>query len=234
MTGTARADRIGGCRGVMRLHALACWLAPVFALGLAGKAAGAPATVGLGVGYDVPAVPISEELSIDRGDPLGVTLTVPVIVGWLRVEPQLAWTSLRRGYGVPPAGEEDCPGLMDCWAEAGETQRTLLALAVGPAWSIGSRARIWAGPWSGLTFRDTSDGVRRDWSLGATVGGEFFLADHISFGLDVRGTYTSVDAGGPLTRTRYRDLGGLHTEVEFARGWTAGVDGVAAFRLYVN
>jgi hypothetical protein len=209
------------------------WLALVCALGLAGEASAAPVTVGLGIGADVPGVPIASELTIDRGDPLGIALSVPVLVGHLRVEPQLAYSGIAHAYGVPPAGKQGpCPGLMKCTAEAVEGGRAMASLAIGPAWSVGEKGRMWAGPWGGLIFRASTVG-QRDWSLGASVGGEFFLADGFSFGLDVRAAFTSVESGIERTDTTYT-VTPHESETVVESGWTVGVDGLAAFRFYLN
>lgn len=220
-----------------RRPALLRWTVLACALGLAGEASAAPVTVGVGLGYDVPAVPIASTLTIDRGDPLGFALTVPVLVGALRLEPQLAWTAFGHAYGAPPPGPYPrCPGLMECGTvETYESQRVVAGLAAGPSWSLGDRGRLWVGPWGGTTFRWADDAVRQDWSLGANLGGEWFLQpDRFSFGLDLRATYTSVEAGGTQTTSTSYGPRGWQSYNDFDRGWTAGVDGVAAFRIYLN
>lgn len=223
----ASSGRLGS---LVRGTVLAC------GLGLADDAAAAPVTVGVGLGYDVPAVPIANALTIDRGDSLGVALTLPVLVGGLRLEPQLTWTSLGHAYGTPPPGSyPDCPGLMACTVETVETQRVVAGLTIGPSWSVGDRGRLWVGPWGGTTFRWSGDAVYQDWSLGANLGGEWFLQpDRFSFGLDLRATYTSVEAGGTQTTSTSYGRWGWQSYNDFDRGWTADFDAVAAFRLYLN
>jgi hypothetical protein len=239
MTETAAAVPDGARRPTpihRRLGSVARWAVLVGALVLAGPAAAAPVTVGIGVGADLPGVPVASELTIDRGDPLGVVLTVPVLVGHFRAEPQLAWSGADREYGMPPAGHDGCSrSLVGCSSTGFETGRTAASLTIGPAWSVGERGRLWAGPWGGLTWRLAS-GSQRDWSLGASVGGELLAPDGFSFGFDLRVGYTSVTSGGSLTRTYVPTNGGFTADIynQFDRGWTVEVDGLLALRYYLN
>jgi hypothetical protein len=185
-------------------------------------------TVGFGLGLDLPSATLAEHVDYGR-DPTTVFIEAPLVLGRLRLAPEL-------GFGMGTSSSElrwftgdDLPA---GWVRGDriEEQRLVLGVNVGPAFRFSPEMRGWVGGRAAVSARHTEFGDRRpdhlgfDFSVGAVVGGETFLLDRFSLGGEARLSFTSVD--GALVAPR--DSG----SARLRRGWSLGFDVLAAVRFY--
>lgn len=184
--------------------------------------------VGLGLGLDLPEATLAESVDYGR-DPTTVFVGVPLVLGVLRLEPELGF-----GMGTSAAelrwvsGRDDEAGWVQ--GDTVDEQRLVVGMSAGPAFRLGPEMRAWAGARAAVSARRTDfaddelDRVGLDYSVGAVAGGETFLLDRFSLGGESRVTFTSMD-GAVISP---RDSG----TARFRRGWSLGFDVLAAARFY--
>lgn len=185
-------------------------------------------TVGVGLGLDLPEATVAESVDYGR-DPTTVFVGIPLIVGGLRLEPELGFgmgSSAAELRWVSVRGDENGP----VGGDAVDEQRLVVGMSAGPAFRLGPEMRAWAGARAAVSARrtdfpdDTLDRLGLDYALGAVAGGETFLLDRFSLGGESRLTLTSMD-GAVISA-------GESGTASFRRGWSLGFDVLAAARFY--
>jgi hypothetical protein len=210
---------------VRRLVVTLALLFPV--TGAASEPRGFP-TVGFGLGLDLPSATIAEHVDYGR-DPTTVFIEAPMILGGLRLAPELGFGSGTSASEFRWVTGDDRPA---GWVRGDRVaeQRLVLGVNVGPAFRFAPEMRAWVGGRAAVSARYTEFGDERpdhlgfDLSVGAVGGGETFLLDRFSLGGEARLSFTSVD--GALVAPR--DSG----SARLRRGWSLGFDVLAAVRFY--
>jgi hypothetical protein len=124
-------------------------------------------TVGLGVGYTA-----LDYMSFVSGPDSRVSFYVPVVIGALRIEPELGYWS---------------------WDEDGGTYQRQGSLGVGVLYELRrvQQTALYAGGRLGVSFAKTTpvaaaDITGTDWRLAAVAGGEYFVSPTFSVGAEAR------------------------------------------------
>jgi hypothetical protein len=184
-------------------------------------------TVGIGIALDLPQATLAEDVDYGR-DPTTMFVEVPLVLGGLRLAPEL-------GVGMGTSASE-LRWVSAADREAGwvrgdrvDEQRLVLGASAGPAFRLSADTRAWCAGRAAVSLRRTEfgggpDRVGVDWSAGAVFGGETFLFERFSLGGEGRLGFTSMD-GAVLAPG---DAG----EASLRRGWSLGLDVLAAARFY--